>query len=287
MSRFRQPRCERPLISVFDLFKIGIGPSSSHTVGPMKAAAAFADGLVATRRARRESPRVEVTLYGSLAFTGKGHATDKAVMLGLGGEAPDTVDPDAPSAGRAMSRARRRCASPAASRSPFDPARDIVFDRRRPRRAIPTRCASARATRTARSLATRPGSRSAAASSSATDDAASRRDAARPRCPIRSHGAELAGARTRRGLTIAELMRANEARAARPRRSSTRMLERIARRDVRLRRARPPREGALPGGLKVMRRAKAIHDQLIAKRRRATRAPRTRSWIMSASTRWR
>ena len=82
------------MISVFELFKIGIGPSSSHTVGPMKAAAAFALGL-AERGAVRRVASVTVTLYGSLAFTGKGHAVDKAVILGLSGEAPATVDPDA------------------------------------------------------------------------------------------------------------------------------------------------------------------------------------------------
>src|SRR5215472_6226361 len=79
------------MISVFDLFKIGIGPSSSHTVGPMKAAGAFVAGL---GERRGEVARVQVTLFGSLAWTGKGHATDKAVILGLAGEAPDTVDPD-------------------------------------------------------------------------------------------------------------------------------------------------------------------------------------------------
>ncbi|HCK4321074.1 TPA: L-serine ammonia-lyase [Pseudomonas aeruginosa] len=78
-------------LSVFDLFKIGIGPSSSHTVGPMRAAARFAEGL------RREglleaTASVKVELYGSLGATGKGHGSDKAVLLGLEGEQPDTVD---------------------------------------------------------------------------------------------------------------------------------------------------------------------------------------------------
>ena len=82
------------MISVFELFKIGIGPSSSHTVGPMKAAAAFARGLAASH-AIDEVAAVEVTLLGSLAFTGRGHATDKAVILGLMGQTPENVDPDA------------------------------------------------------------------------------------------------------------------------------------------------------------------------------------------------
>lgn len=78
-------------LSVFDLFKIGIGPSSSHTVGPMRAAVRFAEGL------RRDGlltsvAQVKVELYGSLGATGKGHGSDKAVLMGLEGEQPDTVD---------------------------------------------------------------------------------------------------------------------------------------------------------------------------------------------------
>jgi len=81
-------------VSVFDLFKIGIGPSSSHTVGPMRAARLFAlrlahDGLLP------RCARVQAHLYGSLGATGKGHGSDKAVLLGLAGHEPDTVDIDA------------------------------------------------------------------------------------------------------------------------------------------------------------------------------------------------
>lgn len=78
-------------LSVFDLFKIGIGPSSSHTVGPMRAAARFVEGL------KRDNLlgttlSLKVELYGSLGATGKGHGSDKAVLLGLEGEHPDTVN---------------------------------------------------------------------------------------------------------------------------------------------------------------------------------------------------
>jgi len=76
-------------LSAFDLFKIGVGPSSSHTVGPMWAALRFAQSLPVGRVAR-----VRVDLYGSLALTGRGHATDQAVILGLSGDRPDTIDPD-------------------------------------------------------------------------------------------------------------------------------------------------------------------------------------------------
>ena len=79
-------------VSIFDLFKIGIGPSSSHTMGPMVAAERF------LARFKKENITTEchlkVTFYGSLAFTGKGHASDRAVMLGLLGHKPNALDPD-------------------------------------------------------------------------------------------------------------------------------------------------------------------------------------------------
>ncbi len=80
-------------ISVFNLFSIGIGPSSSHTVGPMKAAKAFVLRLM-DQNLLPQTARVKVELFGSLAFTGKGHGTDNAILSGLEGNAPDTVDPD-------------------------------------------------------------------------------------------------------------------------------------------------------------------------------------------------
>ncbi|MBV8489794.1 MAG: L-serine ammonia-lyase [Candidatus Eremiobacteraeota bacterium] len=81
-----------PYTSLFDLFKVGLGPSSSHTVGPMRAANAFAREL-ALQEPHVRVRRVVVDLYGSLALTGRGHATDRAVMLGLEGLQPDVVDP--------------------------------------------------------------------------------------------------------------------------------------------------------------------------------------------------
>jgi len=78
-------------ISVFDLFKIGIGPSSSHTVGPMRAALRFVRGLDADGLLKRVAA-IRSELYGSLGATGKGHGSDKAVLLGLEGEDPETVE---------------------------------------------------------------------------------------------------------------------------------------------------------------------------------------------------
>ena len=94
-------------VSVFDLFKIGIGPSSSHTVGPMRAARMFVlrlahDGLL------DRVARVRAELYGSLGATGRGHGSDKAVLLGLQGEEPDKVEVDAIDAQLAAIRRDRR-----------------------------------------------------------------------------------------------------------------------------------------------------------------------------------
>ena len=109
--------------SLFDLFKIGIGPSSSHTVGPMKAARRFAQLL----NSFPEIERVRVELYGSLALTGRGHGTDRAIMLGLSGEEPDRVDP-AEVAGIVESiRASGTLKLDGARSIPFHEANDIAF----------------------------------------------------------------------------------------------------------------------------------------------------------------
>ena len=96
-------------VSVFDLFKIGIGPSSSHTVGPMRAARLVALRLQHEGRLAATA-RVCSQMYGSLGATGKGHGTDKAVLLGLQGAEPDTVDVSAIAATLKALRERKRVA---------------------------------------------------------------------------------------------------------------------------------------------------------------------------------
>lgn len=108
--------------STFDLFKIGVGPSSSHTMGPMTAAADFASHLAGQLVAR-----LDVRLYGSLALTGKGHATDRAILLGLTGERPATLCPDRADATIATIRASRRLALGGIRDISFDEARDLHF----------------------------------------------------------------------------------------------------------------------------------------------------------------
>lgn len=114
-------------LSIFDLFKIGIGPSSSHTVGPMVAARRFLDRLRAEALLARTA-RVRVHLYGSLAMTGKGHATDTAVMLGLSGEVPDRVDPDRVPAIIAAIAERRTLRPASGIEWAFDPEQDLRFN---------------------------------------------------------------------------------------------------------------------------------------------------------------
>jgi len=115
------------MISVFELFKIGIGPSSSHTVGPMKAGAGFIAALAASGDLGKVA-RLQVDLLGSLAWTGKGHDTDKAALLGLAGAAPDTVDPDWARRIMAEAREQHRLPLPDGRVIAFNPETDIVFD---------------------------------------------------------------------------------------------------------------------------------------------------------------
>jgi L-serine dehydratase len=117
-------------VSVFDLFKIGIGPSSSHTVGPMKAAGIFARRLE-QRDLLASTSRVRVTLYGSLAHTGRGHGTDKAVMLGLLGELPERIDPDGIEAGLEIIRSSGELLLLGSHRIRFREKQDLVFNKRK------------------------------------------------------------------------------------------------------------------------------------------------------------
>ncbi len=117
-------------ISVTDLYTIGIGPSSSHTVGPMRAGRAFARLVLDTAAATGARPvAVSCRLFGSLALTGQGHATDRAVMLGLAGWAPDAIDPERVPALLATIEAEGALSLGGAIPVPFAAGRDLLFDR--------------------------------------------------------------------------------------------------------------------------------------------------------------
>ena len=113
--------------SLFDLYKIGVGPSSSHTMGPMRAASRFVRELPPAILAR--VARVQVDLYGSLALTGKGHATDRAVLLGLEGNEPAAIDPAAIESTVTAIRTSQRINIEGARAIAFDEPRDLIFHR--------------------------------------------------------------------------------------------------------------------------------------------------------------
>jgi L-serine dehydratase len=121
------------MISVFDLFKIGIGPSSSHTMGPMTAARQFLDEIAGSDRSRRAGTKVDgvkVSLHGSLAHTGFGHGSDRAVILGLAGHTPKSIDPDAIAGIVTSIGMTKRISPPSHPSYFFEPAIDLVLDRK-------------------------------------------------------------------------------------------------------------------------------------------------------------
>nr|WP_305909346.1 serine dehydratase beta chain [Methylomarinum sp. Ch1-1]MDP4522253.1 serine dehydratase beta chain [Methylomarinum sp. Ch1-1] len=113
-------------ISVFDIFKIGIGPSSSHTVGPMRAARLFAEQLQEQHRLEQVT-RLKIDLFGSLGATGKGHGTNKAILLGLEGEKPDQIAPDTIPARLDAIRNQKRLQLLHKTAVPFDEDTDLHY----------------------------------------------------------------------------------------------------------------------------------------------------------------
>ena len=250
---------DRP-ISVAELFTIGIGPSSSHTVGPMRAAFDFAQRALGQETGRGgEGAPVAVTcdLYGSLALTGRGHATDTATILGLAGWEPERLDPDAAPAILADIAARRRLSLAGSHVIAFSPD-DVVFH---PRDFLPEHPNGMTFTAT---LA--DGGRYAETYFSIGGGAILRKGApvaaanVAVRYPFAS-GADLLVLGDATGLTIAELVRANE-EAWRAREETDAFLDAV-RAAMRACIDRGiAQEGVLPGSLKVRRRARALEQSL-------------------------
>jgi L-serine dehydratase len=258
------------MISVFELFKIGIGPSSSHTVGPMKAAAAFALGL-AERGAIDRVATVTTTLYGSLAFTGKGHAVDKAVILGLSGQAPATVDPDAVDAIVARVKAEKVLALAGVHDIPFDPEADIKFDFVSQPKRHPNTLRFRACDAEGNVLLDEAWCSVGGGFILREDEAEVSGDAAIAYpYPFRSAVDLLARGRES-GLSIAELMRANEA-ALRPPAEVAAHVDLVITAMLACVDRGLSVDGQLPGGLKVKRRAKAIYDRLRANATQNARA---------------
>ena len=248
---------------VMDLFKIGVGPSSSHTVGPMRAAATFREHL---RRAP-QAVRIHVVLRGSLAWTGKGHATDQAVILGLAGEWPDTIDPDTSAA--LVERIRL---DKAVGGLAFDPATDLVFDYGPPHgrhpNALTFTAADAAGVRVVEETWYSVGGGFIEREGAASGEGEA---VIEPAHHYATASQLLAVARST-GLSLSQISLANEA-SRRPEAETLAFLDRIVAIMMACMDRGLVREGVLPGGLRVRRRAATIHARLTAAGHRNHKLP--------------
>ncbi len=264
-------------VSVFDLFKIGIGPSSSHTVGPMRAARIFVlrlshDGLLA------RTARVQSHLYGSLGATGKGHGSDKAVLLGLAGHEPDTVDVDAVPQLMAAIRHEGRITLAGGQAVAFIEKEDLKFHRREslPFHANGLRFVAldADGAELANRIYYSVGGGFVVSDEVAADG--SRQKVVAPdttELPLPFHSGDELLQRTRQiGGSIAEVMRINERHWRSDAGIDAGLLQIWAVMQACVARGCAT-EGVLPGGFKVKRRAAALRAALTANPEQALRDP--------------
>ncbi|MEU5527651.1 L-serine ammonia-lyase [Micromonospora chersina] len=252
------------MISVFDLFSVGIGPSSSHTVGPMRAARTFVAGLKADGQLA-DVTRVQAELFGSLGATGHGHGSDRAVLLGLEGESPETVDTDSVGPRVERIRAQRRLSLLGSQEIDFDPDRDLVLHRRRSLPYHPNGMTFAAFDAAGEQVRAR--TYYSVGGGFVVDEAAAGADRIKPDSTRVRHpfltGAELLRVTTDTGLSISEVMLANELSWSSEADVRAGLLEiwRVMRECVENGCAR---DGVLPGGLKVRRRAAELRRSLEA-----------------------
>ena len=251
-------------ISVFDIFKIGIGPSSSHTVGPMRAARRFAERLAEDGPLERVAS-LRAELYGSLGATGQGHGTDRAVIRGLEGEDPATVDVDAIAARVERVQARRELDLLGRHPIAFDPEIGIVFHRGESLPLHPNGMRFLALDRAGHVVGERI--YYSIGGGFVVDDAGRPDPTAPAEAPPVPYpfasAAELLAQCAAHGVSVSTLMLANEC-AARPEAEvRRRLLEVWAAMDDCVRRG-CEHEGVLPGGLEVPRRAATLHRALKA-----------------------
>ncbi|GAA3583873.1 L-serine ammonia-lyase [Amycolatopsis ultiminotia] len=251
-------------ISVFDLFSIGIGPSSSHTVGPMRAARTFVDGLV-EEGVLDGVARVRAELFGSLGATGFGHGSDKAVLLGLSGARPEAVDTDTVPAKVAAIRESGRLLVGGTHEIGFTEDTDLVMHRRKSLPAHPNGMVFRAFAEDGALLRERTyysvGGGFVRDESYETDTVFVEDSTPVP-YPFRT-GADLLKHCTETGLPVSEIMLRNELSWRTHAEIRDGLLE-IWRVMAECVRNGCSHEGVLPGGLKVPRRAKALHDKLLA-----------------------
>ncbi|MBQ1044272.1 MULTISPECIES: L-serine ammonia-lyase [unclassified Micromonospora] len=252
------------MISVFDLFSVGIGPSSSHTVGPMRAARTFVAGLKADGQLA-DVARVRAELFGSLGATGHGHGSDRAVLLGLEGEVPETVDTDSVGPRVERIRTQRRLELFGSQGIDFDPDADLVLHRRRSLPYHPNGMTFAAYDAAGNEVRTRT-YYSVGGGFVVDEEAAGadriKADTTRVRHPFLT-GAELLTVTSDTGLSISEVMLANELswRSEADVRDGLLEIWRVMRECVE---SGCTRDGVLPGGLKVRRRAAEMRRSLEA-----------------------
>lgn len=262
-------------VSAFDLFKIGIGPSSSHTVGPMRAARLFADRL-ANEHLLPATAHIKVELYGSLGATGKGHGSDKAVLLGLSGHEPDTVDVNAVASILAAIRESGQLQLLGRHPIAFDEKADLIFNRRE---TLPLHANGMRFTAVGgdgAELLNRiyysVGGGFVVSADVAADGALQKRIAPDTTIlPYPFHtGDELLAQCEREGVSIAEIMRRNERHWRSDEEIDAGLLKIWNVMQACVQRGCAT-EGVLPGGYKVKRRAADLHRQLTANPEAAAR----------------
>lgn len=269
---------------VFDLFKIGVGPSSSHTVGPMVAARRFCE-LLDTRGLLAATRHIAIDLYGSLALTGKGHASDTALIVGLTGEAPATADIDAIPALLAQTRETKRIALLGLHEVAFDPATDLRFHQRE-RQPFHSNAMAFEAYGTKNDggdeLLLRRLYYSVGGGFVVDEDEAGRnaRDELAPDIPYAyCSGNELLALGETSGLSFAEMMFANEC-AIRNAAEVNAGLDAVAAAMSDSIDRGCQQTGTLPGGLNVKRRAPSFAAELIARADRALNEPLAQlDWI--------
>ncbi len=263
-------------VSTFDLYKIGIGPSSSHTVGPMRAAARFVEHHLAEAGRLPEVARVRAEVFGSLALTGRGHGTDKAVLMGLEGQWPNLIDPDLIPNALERIRGDRRIRLNGTHEIGFNEKTDLIMNKRQklPFHTNGMRFAAFDAA--GQEIATRDYYSVGGGFVVNQDEAAEDRIVAdtTPLAHPFSSGDELLARCAASGISIARLMLENElawrteAQIHEGLRELWRAMQDCVARGIRA-------SGTLPGGLHVVRRAPSLHAELTDKPEAAMRDPLT------------
>ena len=261
-------------LSVFDMFKVGVGPSSSHTMGPMVAGARFLELL---RASPFHPAGLKASLHGSLAFTGKGHATDRATILGLAGFVPESYDHEKAEAALAAIAQTGTVTPPGLPVLRFDPVNDLVFDYGP---SLPGHANGMilMATDAQGDVILQETYYSIGGGFVLTEAESAGADAvaAKPSgCPYPfQNAAEMLEMAKASGKSIAQMKRANELhfRSAREVEAGMERLWQVMNDCIDRGLAT---DGILPGGLKVRRRAKGIHEALLAERGMNLTAPHT------------